>query len=732
MISLAVPISVLGSPLFLFHALATAITVVVLGYALRNRKDRSRTWFAIWLGANGLWIGLHTLALTVFDPGVRVIVGSLTLAAIAVAATCWLLFTLVYSGRWISLRSRAIRVVGVVTGAIAFVLVTNPIHGTVYRSPTIVSDYGIAVVDSASYGIGLSILLAYVFVLYLLGIGVLLDLAVSSDRLFRDQAIALVVAVAIPLFVAGAVMSGLSSAPVDLTPLSFTASAVCLAYVVFRSEVLGLAPATYRLGVRTAIAAADQGILVCDVSGRVVLANSAAQAIFGEDSESIVGRDVEFLIEDAGLVPVRSPFASRTRDGGQSASSLGSATQDRSGGSGLGREDQPASTSRFSLDRHLDGDGGSQMLYDPAAGQTYEVLESSIDERMGPDIGRTLLFRDATGERQRRERLLVLNRIVRHNLRNDMTVLQGHVDLLRERLDHDSVDVVGDIASDLVSLGEKAHEMDRVIQDSGPCETPTNVASVVDRIVADEQASTDVPIAVRGDVQAWTTTDDTVVRTIVRNLLEAAIERSTAGPLHSTDGGEYDVEPEPRDHDRSDESPSAHDEPVASSTTPHGDGAPAGVSSGERIPADRSGPERSPADRSGPDRSSAVDAGPAETATEGSPSWNSSSEASASGDVASRDSGPRTGVAVDVTARDDVVTLAVSDDGAPIPEQDVTALLEGELSALQQGGCIGLWMARWCVDIGDARWTIDVSDGNVITVSFPSVSDLQVAATGNA
>ena len=85
--------------------------------------------------------------------------------------------------------------------------------------------------------------------------------------------------------------------------------------------------------------------------------------------------------------------------------------------------------------------------------------------------GRTLLrgaIKDVTDRRKREQQLSVLNRILRHNLRNGMNVVKGQASLLAEAVDDDelqaSATAIEDRAADLNRIGEKAATIESILQ----------------------------------------------------------------------------------------------------------------------------------------------------------------------------------------------------------------------------------------------------------------------------
>jgi PAS domain S-box-containing protein len=91
--------------------------------------------------------------------------------------------------------------------------------------------------------------------------------------------------------------------------------------------------------------------------------------------------------------------------------------------------------------------------------------------------------RDVTNRHRYQQRLRVLNRVLRHDLRNDMNVILGHADLLAETTDDPEhrrhLETIRKKAESLVSLGERAREVDRTLHGEDRERQPVEVTSVV-------------------------------------------------------------------------------------------------------------------------------------------------------------------------------------------------------------------------------------------------------------
>jgi len=130
------------------------------------------------------------------------------------------------------------------------------------------------------------------------------------------------------------------------------------------------------------------------------------------------------------------------------------------------------------------------------------------------------------------QQLQVLSRVFRHNVRNDLNVVQGYADLLERRLDDERslecIETIRETTEDIVEISEKL----RVIEDAS--DEPTDdhvdlagiVAEVVDDLDLDEtEIDVDVPDS------AWIRADDSVGYPI-REVFENAIAHNDEPGRH--------------------------------------------------------------------------------------------------------------------------------------------------------------------------------------------------------
>ena len=158
----------------------------------------------------------------------------------------------------------------------------------------------------------------------------------------------------------------------------------------------------------------------------------------------------------------------------------------------------------------------------------YECV--ALNHLETPEIGGIIISaREVTENYRYQRRLQVMNRVLRHDLRNDMNVVLGHADFL---LDSDGsreyhAQVIKRKAKALVELGEKVRRIDQELT-SKPVRTRTNLSVIVTEEVT-EICETYPHATVRTQIENdCVVLGDSSIGVAVRNLLENAIEHNTA------------------------------------------------------------------------------------------------------------------------------------------------------------------------------------------------------------
>ncbi|WP_254525229.1 sensor histidine kinase [Natrinema caseinilyticum] len=182
--------------------------------------------------------------------------------------------------------------------------------------------------------------------------------------------------------------------------------------------------------------------------------------------------------------------------------------------------------------------GAFEATFITADDERFPVeIECSLLPRSDEEIedeafrGTVSVVRDITRRKEREQYLQVLNRVLRHNLRNDLTVVIGYAELLREQLDDQDLaaaaSTLQQTATDLAHTSEKTRAIQYALERDGDLE-PVDVAAIVDEAIteADVGAAT-VSVSTEDTCRAWA---DPGLRLIVDNLLENAVTHARPDP----------------------------------------------------------------------------------------------------------------------------------------------------------------------------------------------------------
>jgi PAS domain S-box-containing protein len=235
-------------------------------------------------------------------------------------------------------------------------------------------------------------------------------------------------------------------------------------------------------------------ITVIAVDGTRIFCAPSFERTLGHDPDDVVGKDAFELVHAEDRAEVRRTFDSLC------ASEQG--TQERM---------------EYRI-RHADG-----------SWRTFEAV--SVNLLDDPVInGVVVNARDVTARRRYEQRLRVLNRVLRHDLRNEVNVIQGHADLLldgnatAEAKEH--ARVVRRKAETLVDLGEQTRKIDYTLHSTDGVEKPLEITHAIDERL--DAIQEEFPSAiVHRDIpdEQWVLADD-LIDSAIMNLIDNAIEHN--------------------------------------------------------------------------------------------------------------------------------------------------------------------------------------------------------------
>ncbi len=159
----------------------------------------------------------------------------------------------------------------------------------------------------------------------------------------------------------------------------------------------------------------------------------------------------------------------------------------------------------------------------------FEPTVSDLTDQHGQHLGFTVVFRDVTTRQTRQQRLEVLNRVLRHNLRNDLSIILGYADVIRHRADEpavlDGVDRISDTGQELATLSDRARKTSQALQVDGP-PASTQLKPLFESLLKELRTEYDAEFSCRCGDDVAVSVDSDQLLLVFRSLIEALLNNN--------------------------------------------------------------------------------------------------------------------------------------------------------------------------------------------------------------
>lgn len=458
------------------------------GYvAVRMSSGRGRELTAPFLAVAltaGLWALAYGLQIGTHSTGLKVLFLLFSTIGTVGLAVAWPAFVLAYTGRTEWLRSSRLALLAAVPTAVyAYSWLGDP-GDLVLHDISVLTVDGMAVFGY-SYGPVMAGYAIYSTFINVLMIALLVQAAYESRGVLRRQALILVAIGLFPTILGFAgdldLFWGIYNA-ITLIPVGFAVTVPLIAWALSQHGLLEIVP----LAKQHVLDHLDEGVVVIDSEDRVLDLNRAAGELFDTDLAGTAVADV---------------FA-----------------------------DHPE------LLAVVDGetDGAKVTAAVDGVERVFEASVVDIPGHVTTNGARALVLHDVTERQQYEQRLQVLNRALRHDLRNDVGVILGGARLLEEWHDEHGSDPAAETAlsmirtkvDELVDMSEKARLVDYSLHRDGDTTASVDVAALVRTTALAAQSTWPAAdISVDAPESAWANAD-TLVGSAIDNVIENSIEHN--------------------------------------------------------------------------------------------------------------------------------------------------------------------------------------------------------------
>ncbi|MFB6297678.1 MAG: histidine kinase N-terminal 7TM domain-containing protein [Salinirussus sp.] len=470
---------------------AAAISAGVVAVGWNYRSEPTAESFVGLMAAVGGWALLYGIQLGFTAPAAQLPWQRRALAVGGLIPTLWLLFTIQYTDREEWLSRPVLAAIAVDPILFGLLTLTNPLHGLVWRGASFVAGSPQAL--ELALGPGYFVHIAYAYLAIGAGL-VLLGLAITRSTLYRRQAGLLILGTVPPTLANVVFTLRVEWGPlpaIDFTPMAFVLTGIFFGTALFGFDLLERVP----LARERVFTGTDDGLVVVDGDGEILAANPTARRILESPAD---GRRID----------ERLP--------------TGTELTDQTGPSAEG-------------DGVIEGlDGQTVRTDDDGRPRVYDVSCSSLSGRDDRTVGHVVELRDITDRDRYEQRLEVANRVLRHNLRNQMNVVRGWAEQIVRDDSGQSARAgrrIAETAEELIDLGEKARTMVSMADLAGGSDETVSVADSLAPLLDDLRTERAEGVRVEASLPpdlAVQVPDAELLTVAVENLLENAVEHNDA------------------------------------------------------------------------------------------------------------------------------------------------------------------------------------------------------------
>lgn len=454
----------------------SAVAVALLGWTVwkagQAREQPSAEPFITLLALLTLWSVFSFLSELPGVQAVHPLQSILAFGQIGVALFIpgvWTIYSLSYTGRGTGLTWRRIAILA----GIAFPIVLSGIVIAVAPSET-------AAEQLLAPLIGWEIL--YLFVLSLYATYLLADLGGNHARVSNTHVAVLTAGVFAPYLMS---LVGNNTSATGNTTVGLVLSGGVIAIAMRRYPVMtGFPKADYIARTRV-VETLQEAVVVLDWDDHILDMNQTTIELFDGSGEMMIGEPVRAVID------------------------------------GLEQTDFPAgATGTVGLQTSM---GRRKFQY-----TVSPVTDSAQDDASDP-VARTVLFRDVTEQRTREQRLTVLNRILRHNVRSDLDVILAYAD----RINDDEIRTdIRNMATELLELSNKARQSEELMRASTSAPESVNLTEVAESVIEQfETGEYDGEVFLDCPGEILLSTHRPVFKQMLTELVENALIHSEKGTV---------------------------------------------------------------------------------------------------------------------------------------------------------------------------------------------------------
>ncbi len=470
--------------------IAGIVPLILIIYLLRRRKSLAAILFSALMFCSVFWSFSYSLELLTEGLSATLFFNKMKFLGIAPLPVFWILFALEYTGRkkWVTSRNMLLLFIVPIFN---LTLVWTNFNNLFYEKLALNPIGGLAKVSIAGNGgPAFAFHSAYSYLLIILSTLLILYQVTKLHRNYLKEGIVLASGALIPLVGNAVYLSGLAPLPVDYditTPL-FLAPVIAFTWGILSFRLLEIVPVT-------------------------------RDAVF----ESI--REAAFVVDRRNRIMDLNPAADRmVEDGYLSAPS----------GSFVGSQIDEMFPEEVDLSESEDNTPNEIELENQGGSRYFDVLITPLYDEREEFTGKVVLLRDISSRVASEKRQEFLHSLLRHDLRNKISVIEGYIDLLRDHdLSEDQTDIVERVAGaseDSMDLIEKVRTLRKINEEEEMKEV--NIRSSIETVIEEKESRiSEKGIDVSIEDCEKRVKGGPLLRELFSNLVENSIKHSGCGSI---------------------------------------------------------------------------------------------------------------------------------------------------------------------------------------------------------
>jgi PAS domain-containing protein len=277
------------TPLVITFVINACIAVVFALFGWSRRLNPGGRYFAFLMLAIGVWSLSFALEMAAVDRVAKIFWAETAYFGIASTGPLWLLFAAGFARKGPWFTNKRLMLLAAIPAATVVLAFTNDFHRLIWTS---IGPGGNSAINLYLYRHGpwFWVIVAYNYTAMLIGTVLLLRAFRHYTRLYRLQAVLVVIGALLPMTGNALYIVGLSPVPgLDLTHFGFTPSALIFSLTVFRYKMFDLRSFARDIAVEKM----SDGFIVMDDTNRIIDLNPAAAELFGSPGFLALGMNVE-------------------------------------------------------------------------------------------------------------------------------------------------------------------------------------------------------------------------------------------------------------------------------------------------------------------------------------------------------------------------------------------------------------------------------------------------------